>query len=127
MGQIHGQGRLQGADLEGQPRGSVAHGGEDAQGAGRADAGGNVAWRRKILRWQSVRSGESVGVPGEPGDQARVSSDDAAPAPSAGAARLAAFKARASGVAGVVLPPVLMLALLGFMWEIVCSQAGSDR
>src|SRR5688572_14559654 len=126
MGQVHGQGRLQGADLEGQPRGSVAHGGEGAQGAGRADAGGNVAWRRKILRWQSVRSGESVGVPGEPHDQARVSTDDAAPAPSAGAARLAAFKARAGGIAGEVLPPVIMLALLGVLWEIVCSQPGSS-
>ena len=37
MGQVHGQGRLQDADLEGQPRGSVARGGEGTEGAGGAD------------------------------------------------------------------------------------------
>jgi nitrate/nitrite transport system permease protein len=34
--------------------------------------------------------------------------------------------AGAARIAGVVLPPVIMLALLGVIWEIVCSQPGSS-
>ena len=45
-------------------------GGEGTEGAGGADPDDDVAWRRKILRWQSVRSGEPRRVPGEPRDQA---------------------------------------------------------
>ena len=43
---------------------------KELEGAGGADSADDVAWRRKILRWQSVRSGEPERVPGEPRDQA---------------------------------------------------------
>ena len=36
--------------------------------------------------------------------------------------RLHALRVRAIHVAGVVLPPVVMLALLGVVWEILCSS-----
>jgi nitrate/nitrite transport system permease protein len=36
-----------------------------------------------------------------------------------------ALRSRAIGFAGVVLPPVLMLALLGLVWEVLCSAPGS--
>jgi nitrate/nitrite transport system permease protein len=39
--------------------------------------------------------------------------------------RWARARARAGHAAGVVLPPVVMLALLGVVWEMVCSQPGS--
>jgi nitrate/nitrite transport system permease protein len=35
------------------------------------------------------------------------------------------YRARAARVAGVVLPPVIMLGLLGLLWELVCSRPGS--
>jgi len=37
-------------------------------------------------------------------------------------AALAGFRSRAVHLAGVVLPPVLMLALLGVVWELMCSS-----
>src|SRR5687768_16507810 len=113
MGQVHGQGRLQGADRESESRGSVAGGGEGAQGAGGADSRDDVAWRRKILRWQSVRSGEPRRVPAESRDPASLT-----PAQQ----RLKILGAHAAHVAGVVLPPVLMLALLGLVWQVLCSS-----
>jgi nitrate/nitrite transport system permease protein len=39
----------------------------------------------------------------------------------AGSARLRLLRARSVRAAGVVLPPVLMLALLGVAWELLCS------
>jgi len=38
-----------------------------------------------------------------------------------GVARLRQLRARVARIAGVVLPPVLMLALLGVVWEVLCS------
>jgi nitrate/nitrite transport system permease protein len=35
-------------------------------------------------------------------------------------------RARAAQVSGVVLPPVLMLGLLGVVWQLVCSQPGAS-
>ena len=35
------------------------------------------------------------------------------------------IRARAVHAAGVLLPPVIMLGLLGMIWELVCSQPGS--
>jgi nitrate/nitrite transport system permease protein len=35
------------------------------------------------------------------------------------------IRARAAHVAGVLLPPVIMLGLLGTIWELMCSQPGS--
>jgi nitrate/nitrite transport system permease protein len=35
------------------------------------------------------------------------------------------YRARAAQVAGAVLPPVIMLGLLGLLWELVCSRPGS--
>jgi nitrate/nitrite transport system permease protein len=36
------------------------------------------------------------------------------------------IRARVAHVAGIVLPPVLMLGLLGLLWEIICSQPDSS-
>src|SRR5688572_9265429 len=105
MGQVHGQGRLQGADLEGQPRGPVAGGGEGASD--------DVAWRRKIIRWQNVRSGEPGGVPAKPGDPAQLTPTRR---------RLRALRLHATQFAGVVLPPLFMLGLLGLVWQLLCSS-----
>jgi nitrate/nitrite transport system permease protein len=46
-------------------------------------------------------------------------------AAAAPAIRWAKLRSRATHVAGVVLPPVVMLALLGVVWEIICSQPGA--
>jgi nitrate/nitrite transport system permease protein len=35
------------------------------------------------------------------------------------------YRARVAQAAGVVLPPVIMLGLLGLLWELVCSRPGS--
>jgi nitrate/nitrite transport system permease protein len=34
-------------------------------------------------------------------------------------------RARAAHVAGVILPPVIMLAVLGILWELLCSRPGA--
>jgi nitrate/nitrite transport system permease protein len=36
------------------------------------------------------------------------------------------MRARAAQAAGVVLPPVIMLGLLGLVWQLMCSQAGAS-
>ena len=48
-----------------------------------------------------------------------------AAAAGAASARRARLLARVSHVAGIVLPPVIMLALLGFAWELICSRPDS--
>ncbi len=40
--------------------------------------------------------------------------------------RLHELRARAAHVAGVVLPPLLTLALLGLAWQVLCSAPGSS-
>ena len=40
--------------------------------------------------------------------------------------RLHAMRVRAGQFAGIVLPPVVMLAVLGLLWEALCSQPGSS-
>src|SRR6185312_17159101 len=87
-------------------------GGEGVEGAGGANPQDDVAWRRKILRWQNVRSREARGVPEEPRDQAGLTPTRR---------RLRELRARAAHAAGVILPPVLMIGLLGLLWQWLCS------
>src|SRR5215471_9995817 len=169
MGQVRGGLRRQGADQEGQPRGSVARGREGARCRRRRHSDVDLARQGDDVRRQGVRSREPLRLSQEPVDQARRSLIARGPsrvdgpllsgtelnpmnmpaiktepavalpagtAPKPDGGKILALKiprpalnsrivARLGAVARSVIPPVVVIACILLVWELVCRKAGS--
>jgi ABC-type nitrate/sulfonate/bicarbonate transport system substrate-binding protein len=145
LGQAADGPRHQGDHRQGQSRGSVADGGQEHRRRRIRCAQDDVARQGNLLRRQGVRSRGSEGLSRQPPDQeggvmqvaakAAVSVANAVPVPET-SAEIVPFRrpvrpaldriiAALKHVASVVLPPLIVLSITLFVWQLLCSEPGA--